>query len=149
MVAVLRLQGMVVAQIATTAMVVFALAGCQGGTERQTGTVSGQVIKAGKPVTDAMIRFYSTETGGQGFAILGPDGKYKVDSPMDIGTYRVSVIPPPVVDPADGSPPPEPKDNPDIPGKLREFETSNVSCQIQLGENQFNLDLEEALKSLK
>jgi hypothetical protein len=140
MVAVLLPRGMVV-QIATTAMMVFALTGCQGGTERQTGTVSGQVTKAGTPLTDAMIRFYSTETGGQGYATLGPDGKYKVDSPMDIGTYRVSVIPPPVVDPADGSPPPKPRDNRDIPEKLREFETSNVSCQIQLGENQFNLDV--------
>ena len=146
MIAVLWSQGKFVAHVAATAMVAIALAGCQGGTERQTGSLSGQVSKAGKPVTEAMIRFYSAETGGQGSAMLGPDGKYKVDHPMEVGTYRVSVIPPPVVDPADGSPPPQPKDNPDIPENVREFDTSKVSCQVQAGENQFNLDLEEATK---
>lgn len=146
MVAVLWPRERSVALLAATAMLVFALAGCQRGTEKQTGTVSGQVTKAGQPVTDAMIRFYSTEMGGHGSAMLGPDGKYKVDNPMEVGTYRVSVIPPPVVDPADGSPPPEPKDNPDIPKRFREFETSDIACQVQPGENQFDLDLKDLAK---
>ena len=62
-------------------------------------------------------------------------------TPMKAGTYQVRVTPPQVIDPADGSPPPKPIENADIPAKYREYQTSGLTTTIGVGTNEFNVEL--------
>ncbi len=121
----------------------FSLVGCGGSkADKEVGTISGQVTHhGGKPLTNALISFYAPKEGTFGSAPLGSDGKYRVETPMKAGSYRVRVTPPEVVDLADGSPPPKPVDNADIPAKYREYQTSGLTATVQVGPNEFNVEL--------
>lgn len=125
---------------ATLAMLV--LTGCGPKVDKNVGTVSGQVTHSGgKPLTNALITFYAPKEGTFGSSPLGDDGRYRIETPMKAGTYQVRVTPPQVIDPADGSPPPKPIENADIPAKYREYQTSGLTTTIGVGTNEFNVEL--------
>lgn len=127
---------------AAAASFLLVLAGCGGGNSRPTGMVSGQITHhGGQSLTNAQITFYSSEHGDHGEADTGPEGRYTVKEPLEVGTYRVRVTPPPVFDPADGSPPPKPQENPNIPAKYRDYQTSGLTFKVEPGKNEFNVDL--------
>jgi hypothetical protein len=128
----------------TTALCLFCLAGCGGKPAFETGSVSGKVTHHdGKPLTNAVITFLAPQLGEEINADLGPDGTYKSQTPVKVGNYQVRVTPPPVIDKADGSPPPKPIANADIPRKARDFATSQLTATIKTGKNEFNFDLKD------
>lgn len=127
----------------TAAALVVLLVGCGGPKgDKNVGTVSGQVTHhGGKPLTDAVITFYAPKQGTSGFAPLGGDGKYRIETPLKAGDYQVCVAPPEAVDPADGSPPPKPVQNADIPAKYRDYRTSGLTTTVKAGANEYNVEL--------
>lgn len=129
------------AGLAVLSLLIF---GCGSPRDKVAGKLAGQVTHhGGKPLTNAWISFHSPQEGTHGSAAIGADGKYRLEGVLKAGSYQVRVTPPPVVDPADGSPPPKPIENPDIPEKYREFNTSGLSVTVEPGENQFNVELKE------
>lgn len=119
-------------------------AGCGGGEELPAGSLSGTVTYKGEPVRDALILFYSRETGAAASAIVGNDGKYEVVSPVQTGTYAVSVVPPPSeVDITIATDTPPPADHPQIPAKYRSHESSQLTVTITEGSNRFDAELVE------
>jgi hypothetical protein len=130
------------ASLLAAAMAILLASGCGPKVDKNVGTISGQVTHhGGKPLTNALITFYAPKEGTFGSSPLDADGRYKIDTPIKAGTYHVRVTPPQVIDPADGSPPPKPIENADIPPKYREYQTSGLTATIQLGANEFNVEL--------
>ncbi len=120
------------------------LSGCGGRSAGETGTLTGQVTHhGGKPLTDAKIFFVAAPLGCEGTADLAPDGKYEIKTRLKAGKYQIQITPPPVVDKADGSPPPKPIENRDIPMKVRSYATSGLSTSIKAGKNEYNIDLKD------
>ena len=105
------------------------------------GLVSGKVTYNGAPVTEGQVALIDRETGVAGGATLGPDGAYKVDAPLTIGTYSVIVQPPPLPMPEQGKPPPQMKEYPNIPPKYREVDTSGLTTAVLEGENTFDIEM--------
>ncbi len=127
-----------------TALCLFFLAGCGGKPAFESGSVSGKVTHHdGKPLTNAVITFLAPQMGVELNANIGPDGSYKIQTPAKIGSYQVRVTPPPVIDRADGSPPQKPIENADIPRKVRNFATSQLTATIKAGKNACNFDLKD------
>lgn len=119
------------------------LCGCGGGVEKPpAGRLYGSVTAKGKPLTNAVIHFYSPKTGAVANAELGNDGSFQVAYPVQVGTYSVYVTPPEVAGKADGvTPDPEPIDNPNIPQKYRTAATSGLTFEVKEGDNNFAEDL--------
>jgi hypothetical protein len=67
------------------------LTGC-GDSGPPTGTVSGTVTAAGKPVASATVMF-SIKKGGSGSGMTDDEGKYSAQVPL--GDAKVAVIAPP------------------------------------------------------
>jgi hypothetical protein len=137
--------GRLVGFFVAVALCSFVLAGCGGGKSAfETATISGKVTHHdGKPLTNATIIFLAPQLGAEINANLGPDGTYSTQMPVKVGNYQVRVTPPPVIDKADGSPPPKPIENADFPKKARDFATSGLTATIKAGKNEFNFDLKD------
>lgn len=67
------------------------LTGC-GDSGPPTGTVTGTVTAAGKPVANATVLF-SANKGGNGSGMTDEQGKYTAQVPL--GDAKVAVLPPP------------------------------------------------------
>ena len=123
------------------------LQGCgKGGLEGPTGTVSGTVTMAGKPLSDASITFFGESNGDTATAVLGSDGtyslKYEGGFSVPAGDYRVAVIagPPPgekAPDPADlmKTMKPSGMGKSPIPAKYRDPKTSALVAVVKEGSN--------------
>ena len=127
--------------------------GCNRPVVVERGMVQGQVTFAGKPVTNATIRFENANGGVSLNADLGPDARYQVKTHQGAGlppgTYQVAVVP--RVEPVSGEvpfvgvAPPDstpPQEFPDIPPKYRDVKTSGLTVTVSNGENPpFDFDL--------
>ena len=108
---------------------------------KQDASISGKVTYKGKPVTDAIISFESTDRGAYG----GPfkDGKYSV-SKMASGEFTVTVTPvagPPKMEPTADGKIPEPANREDVPQKYRSAASSGTKTTVKAGANTFDLDM--------
>ena len=127
--------------------------GCNRPVVVERGAVQGQVIFAGKPVTDGTIRFENATGGVSLNADLGPDGSYQVKTHQGVGlppgTYQVAVVPRVATAPETGqfvgvAPPGStpPQEFLDIPPKYRDAASSGLTVSVTVGENPpFNFDL--------
>ncbi|MEZ6121637.1 MAG: carboxypeptidase-like regulatory domain-containing protein [Planctomycetaceae bacterium] len=73
----------------------FAGCGPRSGLDLPTGTVSGTVTSAGKPLTDATITFFGETVGDTAMSPLQADGsytlKYGKGFSVPVGDYRVAI----------------------------------------------------------
>jgi hypothetical protein len=126
------------------AAIVFGATGCNRGPP--IAEVSGKVSFEGQPVTEGVINFASES----GFGIqsqLGADGRYRLHSHhgkgIPLGTYKVSISPPPFDPvPADLSqPPPRQPEYPNIPQRYRSFQTSGLVAEVVAEDNVFDFEM--------
>jgi hypothetical protein len=114
-------------------------AGCGGGPSKPSATVSGEVLFEGKPVEAGMVNFESPATGMATQAPLR-SGSFQFPQPVPLGSYKVSIAPPPDPPPVPGQtqPPADPKD---IPKKYRSITTSDLTAEVKSGGAPFKFEL--------
>lgn len=109
--------------------------------EPPMASASGVVSLDGKPLKMGRVGFLSKETGKGASAKIGPTGEFSLDSPVPPGSYTVTVIPPETAPPVEGEPvTPEPTFE-GFPKKYRSAETSDLTVDVQEGENQFEIKM--------
>jgi hypothetical protein len=116
--------------------------GCGSGEVR--GKIAGKVTFQGEAVSEGIVAFQNNEMGIHMTANPEPDGRYEIVTAkgrgLPVGTYQVSVCPPPPPFPPIGStviPPPKPY--PNIPQKYRDANTSGLTLTVKPGENVFDI----------
>jgi hypothetical protein len=125
--------------IATTALMV----GCGGstaGAKKMGGAVSGSVTFQGQPVSEGSVQLYSATSGDAATATLDAAGKFKLTTPIPIGSYKVSIMPPPEPAPQVGVPY-APKEYKNIPLKYRADATSPLKAEIKAEPNVLTLEM--------
>jgi hypothetical protein len=123
------------------AVAVLAPGGCgKGG--KPTGRVSGQVLYAGKPVTEGEVNFFSKERGVGAVAKIDSSGNYALPDPIETGEYKVYVTPPlpKTVDPKKGE---AKKVSSPIPRKYRDAATSDLTYTVKEGPNDYKIELKD------
>lgn len=121
--------------------------GCGSGEAR--GRVTGAVTFQGKPVTEGIVIFSSSEKGVHMTAKLKPEGSYEIitakGAGLTVGNYRVAVCPPPpeLASLTVNGPAPVAKTYPNIPPKYRDQATSGLTLAVKQGENQFDIAMEQ------
>jgi hypothetical protein len=105
-----------------------------------SGTISGKVIYQGKPVSGAVVNFYSPKEGLGVSAVLDASGAYTIQNPLRAGKYGVYISTPPAVPGPTGVQPPPPP--PDIPVRYLNQSTSDLTVEVTSGRNTKNFDLQ-------
>jgi len=122
---------------------VLALAGGCGPAPKVKGKVAGSVVYKGKAVTDGEVTFLSKDGTG-GTTKIEDSGNFAFTTPLEVGTYKVSVGPKP---PGQEGPPGAgkvPKAAPSVvPQKYRELATTDLSVTVAEGENNFKIELKD------
>lgn len=126
-----------------------ATSGC-GERRAPSGSVSGHVIFASRPVAQGFVVFENRAQGWLRAAPLDSSGEYVLPE-VDVGEYTVSIQPPQPERPSESSGTPtqirakmaavkviDPKD---IPKPFRSFETSPLKRSVAPGANTFDFDL--------
>ncbi len=133
--------------------VIAVASGCGTKPEQpEMGTVVGRVTIAGKPVTNATIRFASIEHADiDRLANIGPDGAFEVKAyngpGLPPGKYRVAVTPGRIPEQdamlsIDKEPAKPASPTVSIPEKYVDIETSGLTIDVMTGENSaFTIDL--------
>ncbi len=125
--------------VAMAGLIIFA-SGCSASAP--TGTLQGKVTYEDKPVTAATLQFQSSQTGAAIAANVDPNGSYKIETPVALGTYSAIVLPFNDAPPAGSTPtPPKPKERPDIPTIYRASNTSPLTVTIKAGVNTFDVKM--------
>lgn len=117
------------------------LSGC-GASGPPTGKVVGRVEFNQQPISTGLVTFHSTESGIAATAKIA-EGKFALDTPLEVGSYAVYVSPP-VPEPRDpslGPAPPLPVVN--IPPRAQDPMTSGITISVAPGENDVQLELAE------
>lgn len=116
------------------------LAGCADEGEQRTGMVSGKVTLDDAPVSAGTLLFMADDGHGDS-AELGAGGTYSLQ--LRPGNYKVSVSPPPMLDPMAG---PEGEggdaEADAIPRKYHDFGTSGLTSEVKEGDSTFDISLE-------
>jgi hypothetical protein len=130
---------------ATFALGCLCSSGCSKSTP--TGTVSGTVTFEGQPVDEGVVAFTNLKTGAGANAKLEAGGKFSLEKPLDVGTYRVVITPPTIDDlpggAGDPSKMPKPKTYPNIPRGYRSQESTDLEVTVKEGENNFPLQMKK------
>lgn len=140
------------------AVLAVCLSGCSSGEKGYsgpTGTVSGTVTIDGESAPEGTIVQFSHQSGFAATGEVGSDGTYQITTrkgpEIRTGEYTVTVKPPTVElteEQADkimenpDSQPPEAPASP-IPEKYRNTATSGLSFEVQEGENNFDIELQQ------
>ena len=127
------------------ALLGFALPGC--GESEVRGRIVGKVTFQGQPVPEGRVYFSDSTRGINMGAKLKQDGSYEVltaqGAGLPLGTYAVSVTPPP---PSFGVNPNEPPvagpSYANIPRKYRNPKTSELTLEAGEGENRLDIDMQ-------
>jgi len=121
----------------------FLSVGCGGGADiGPTGEVEGTVTMAGEPLTAGSVAFYQPETGESGGAELDAAGKFKLETPIAVGTYQVSFQPPDAPQPDDEASGKMATENAKmIPEGYQAGDTSDISATVKEGPNTFTFEL--------
>ena len=128
---------MIVKRILAAAALALAV-GCGSG--KPTGKVSGTVLLQGKPLTRGTVNFLMKEKGIGAEAPIDATGKYAFATPLEAGTYAVSVTPPPPEPVPPGTRPA--KVAAEIPAKFREPTSSGLTFTVKSGANTYDIVLE-------
>jgi hypothetical protein len=131
-------------------VVAAALVGCGSGEVR--GRIVGKVTFQGRPVTDGILVFSDDEKGVHMTTRLGPDGGYELRTAkgvgLPVGTYRISVCPPPLA-PAKISFEPDAaatsghvNEYVNIPARYRDQATSGLTVTVKEGENALDIAMQ-------
>ncbi len=115
-------------------------AGCGSG---DTGTITGKVTYKGSPIAEGDVNIVNKAKGIGIVASIGPEGIFKVTTPLPLGAYEASVTPPAKAPP--GLPGKREKEQKyaDIPKKARDFKTSGLSFTIKNGVNDVSFDIKD------
>lgn len=121
------------------------LVGCHRG--ESLGKVCGNLKLAGQPVREGLIAFHDASRGIHMTANLRSDGSYEVVGAhgpgLPLGTYQVTVLPPPMDLPVGyssvGS---TKKPSTSIPARYQNPTTSGLSLTVAEQENLFDVDLQ-------
>lgn len=141
----------------TTILLSFLLlsAGCSSEVDYgPTGTVSGRLTLAGKPLGEGtQVVFMHPEKGYAAFGSTDPEGNFAItswnDGNLPIGTYKVMIQPPAGdLNPEtatdeqllDGAPV-EAVPKAEFDFKYRQISTSGLAYDVQQGSNNFDIDL--------
>lgn len=117
------------------------LTGCGNSADSSSGTVSGRVSYEGQPVQQGVVTLYSSELGVGISEEIQADGQYATQTPIPIGNYVVTVLPP-------EEPPPMEEDLvvtiapvKDIPEKYRDPAKSGLNIDVSQGQNSFDIEM--------
>lgn len=131
------------AAISAAAIVVAAITGCGGAFD---ATVSGVVTLDDKPVPRGTVSYTPVQGGPAAYAPIEEDGSYEMrtgrERGLPIGEYQVTVTanePPPVLQTAQGGPPPEGK--PITPPWYQLKDSSGLRYNVESGSNEIDLKL--------
>ena len=108
------------------------------------GNVFGTVTFRGQSVTEGTISFHTDATGGFGADTkIGPDGKYRFDTGLAVGEYKVSVYPPVITDNSNPHTPPVQvyKKVANIPPKYHSPASTALTAVVKEGDNPLDFDL--------
>lgn len=121
---------------------VFLTSGCGSGTDgkKMGGAVSGTVTFGGQPVSEGSVQLYAPKTGDVAVAPLDASGKFSLASPIPLGSYNVTVLPPKEPAPQVGVPY-VPKQYMNIPMKYRADATSTLKAEIKAEPNVLKLEM--------
>lgn len=115
-------------------------AGCSRRKSMPTGLAMGTVQFEGRPVGDGQVNFYDPARGTGKTELLEPDGSFKLTQPIEVGSYRVVITPPPMVlGPNDT--PPKPTKAANIPVRYRNEHSTEFTVDVKEGENNFTFDM--------
>ncbi len=114
-------------------------AGCAPAGKPQ-GKIRGKVTFQGSPVNAGEVNFFQKSTGVAVTAPLDSEGRFTVVSPIDIGTYNISFVPPRPRQLPPGTPPDQLPPFP-VPQKYLDPVQSDLNKEIKAGDN----DLEIAI----
>ena len=117
--------------------VIVLLAGC-APQEEPTAAVSGKVTLDDEAVSAGTVLFMS-EDGRAASAELRSDGSYTLNCPL--GSFKVSVTPPPPADPLANPDAAESEPAVEIPEKYQDFASSGLVAQVGDGANTFDIPL--------
>ena len=122
-----------------------ALPGCDQPEARSR--IVGKVTFQGQPVPQGRVYFSNSATGVNMGAKLTQDGSYEVltaqGAGLPLGTYAVSVTPPPPSFSANPSEAPNTGGSyPNIPQKYRTPKTSELMLEAGEGENRLDIDMQ-------
>lgn len=127
--------------ISTCALLIVATCGCGSAAKPTTSLVKGKVTYKGEAIADAKVQLQSPENGAAAVAKSDATGAYKIESPLPLGKYNVTVEP--WNDPVSAPPPSgyKPKDNPKILKKYRSAATSGLTLQAKAGSNDLDIPM--------
>jgi len=115
------------------------LIGCGGSETNPSGSVSGTVLFNDAPVEAGVVNFEAPGTGEAAQATI-TDGEFTLSTPLAVGTYNVTITPPPEPPPVPGETPP-PVEAKDIPARYRDPKTSDLTAEVKEGTNQFTFKM--------
>jgi hypothetical protein len=118
--------------------------GCGGGPE--TGAVQGVVMLGDQPFGDASLVLVSKDSGQGGSSELAPDGTFKLEMEIPVGTYTAYLTP--KVDEEEmmqrmqqGLPPSTDK-NSKLPKKYQNEASSDLTVTVESGTNEITLRMQ-------
>jgi hypothetical protein len=134
--------------------ILLSICGCGGDPYGPTGTVTGKLTMAGKPLPAGhAVSFMQMEAGFLAFGMTDAEGKFEIKSwnggNMPVGKYSVMIAPPSGGDVSNLSAE-ERFENPELsapkvkvlyPARYRETTTSGLSFDVVAGSNNFDIDL--------
>lgn len=113
--------------------------GCGPATKPQ-GKIRGKVTFQGKPLDAGEVNFFQKSTGTAVTAPLDNEGRFTVTSPMDTGTYNVSIVPPRPKQLPPGTPPETLAPFP-VPQKYLDPVQSDINKEIKPGDNDLEIEI--------
>tara|TARA_R110001592_G_scaffold316202_2_gene592498 strand:+ start:3230 stop:3685 length:456 start_codon:yes stop_codon:yes gene_type:complete len=121
------------------------LSGCSRtpGAEKPRGSVTIQITNGTEPVTEGQVDLVNEQTGEGGGGALNSEGTASLEQ-VALGSYTVTVNPPPQEPVIPGQAPPEVKSYENIPSKVRQIKTSPFKLEVKSGANEFAFDLKQA-----
>ncbi len=119
-------------------LVAATLVGC--GSSKPVSGLKGKVTYKGEAVADAKVQVQSPANGGAGVGKTDATGAYTI-AELPPGKYNVTVVPFEEPPPAPLPPNYAPKDNPKIPKKYRDPNTSGLTFEAKAGSNEFNIPM--------
>ncbi len=118
------------------------LSGCSHtpGADKPRGTVIIKVTNGTDPVTEGQVDLVNEETGEGGGGTLNSDGTASLEM-VALGSYTVTVNPPPQEPVVPGQAPPAVKTYENIPSQVRKINTSPLKLKVEPGSNEYAFDL--------
>lgn len=115
-------------------------AGCgQDRLNMPTGTVSGKITVAGKPLEKGRVNFTADKGGFGASGTVKPDGAYSLEGPIPTGGYKVFITF--ELAPSERSKPEAQALLKSVPQKYQSLEKSDLKALVKENQNQFDFDL--------